>query len=218
MHVGSSDLSAAATEFRTTLKALGLTQHRVAKVFGVDARSIRRWQHGDRRIVPAIRIVFRLLAAKVITIDQVEAAADPSPIWTNGGAKEEPPAPLRVAPPPKQSVLACAEVAAFADLSPAAAAVVALTLGGCRWPLGGDPQDRDFRFCNDPVSKPPYCPRHALQAYLAPRPSRHGFRIGFVACGRLPASVHDRPSTPAAGAARAPTSHSLPGSAPPPAR
>jgi hypothetical protein len=146
------------------------------------------------------------MAVGTVTIAQVEQAAVPSPIRANGGAEEEPPAPLRAAPAPKQSALARTEVAAFADLSPAAAAVVALTLGGCRWPLGGDPQDRDFRFCNDPVSKPPYCPRHALQAYLAPRPSReHGFRIGFVAHERLPAPRHDRSSTPTAGAARTPT-------------
>jgi hypothetical protein len=205
MHVGSSDLSAAATEFRTTLKALGLTQHRVAKVFGVGARSIRRWQHGDRRIVPAIRIVFRLLAAKLITIDQIEQAAAPVPARTNSSAKEEPPAPLRAEPAP-----ACARQAHVARRRPARAKtaalvekIVALASDACRWPYG-DPQHPDFHFCGKPTIKGSYCECHRIQAYLTPR---HGVRVGFVAHWRQPrpqpAPARGRPSIPGALSATA---------------
>jgi GcrA cell cycle regulator len=218
LHAEPSDRSAAAAEFCATLGALGLTQCRVAKVFGVGARSIRRWQRGDRRIVPAIRIVFRLLAAKVITIDQVEAAAVPIPARTNGNAKEEPPAPLRAEPASDQSASASAKIATLVDPGPTTTVVeqvCALTAGACRWPLG-DPRDRDFRFCGDPVVEPPYCEHHRALAYLAPRPSRgHGVRVAY---GR-----HGRPPIPGAatGASRAPKvlvdrAGDLPGSAQPP--
>src|SRR6516225_5389841 len=78
-------------EFRATLDALGLAQGRVAQLFGVGPRSVRRWQHGDRRVPCGVGIVFRLLAAGVVTVDQVEQAATPA--RTNGGAKPEPPEP-----------------------------------------------------------------------------------------------------------------------------
>ena len=47
------------TEFRATLDALGIAQHRVAQLFGVGPRSVRRWQDGDRRIPCGIGIVLR---------------------------------------------------------------------------------------------------------------------------------------------------------------
>src|SRR5262249_33724237 len=98
--------AAAADELRATLDALGITQHRVAQRFGVGPRSVRRWQYGDRRIPRGVGIVFRLLAAGVVTVDQIEQAAIPVPARTNGGANLGPPAPLFVAPAPVPS---CAE-------------------------------------------------------------------------------------------------------------
>jgi hypothetical protein len=158
---------AAATEFRATLDALGLTQHRIAQLFSVSPRHIRRWRSGTRNIPHTVGLVANLLAAGVITVSQAEAAA-PAPARTNGCTKPKPPAPIRVEPEPKQSAVACAEAAAFAGLSPAAAAVVALGVKSCCWPIG-DPAQPGFRFCNDPVAAPPYCERHRKQAYLAPR-------------------------------------------------
>ena len=77
-------LSTAATEFRATLGALGLAQRRVARLFDVGERSIRRWQHGDRRVPYAVTLVCRLMAMGAVTIDQVEQAAVPR---TNSRAK-----------------------------------------------------------------------------------------------------------------------------------
>ena len=194
-------MAPSAAEFRATLGALNITQTRIARLFNVTTRHVRRWQHGDRNVPHTVGLVVNLLAAGVITVSQAEAAV-PVPVRTNGNAKGEPP----VVPAPKQSASACAEVAAFADLSPAAAAVVALDAKSCHWPLG-DPQG-DFCFCADPVVKPPYCERHRKQAYLAPRTG--GVRVGFVA--------HWRPT----GASRPPKilldrAGDLPGHAPPPA-
>jgi hypothetical protein len=213
----ASDLSVA--EFRATLSALGLTQCRVARWFGVGPRSVRRWEHGDRRVPCGVRIVFRLLAAGAVTIAQVEQAAVPSPIWTDEGAEEEPPAPPRAVPVPKQSASARAGVKIATLAGPGlttAEKLCALTPETCHWPLG-DPRDRDFRFCGAPAIEPPYCAHHRALAYLAPRPGRaHGVRVGFVAHGR-----HGRPSIPSAfsatSASRAPIARAaLPSSAPPP--
>ena len=204
--------SAATTEFRAALNALGLTQMRVAELFNVSPRHVRRWWHGDRRIPHAVGIVCNILTTGMLTIEQIEAVA-PVP----GSAKGGPPA----VPAPKQSASARAEMGAFAGLSPSAAAIVALDAKSCRFPLG-DPQDRDFRFCGDPVVAGPYCARHHASARLAPRTgSGHRARVGFITPGR-----YGRPSIPGAfsatGASRAPKilfdrAGDLPSSAPPPA-
>jgi hypothetical protein len=215
--------AAAADELRAMLNTLGLTQHRIARLFGITPRSFRRWVHGERRIPRGIIILVRLLSAGVVTVAQIEATV---PARANGSAKPRPPTPRLVEPEPEQSALARAEVATFADLSPAAAVVVALVPGACRWPEG-DPGRPGFRFCNDPVAAPPYCARHRARAYLAPQTgSGHGVRVGFVAHGRQPAPAHGRPSIPgvfsATGASRPPKilfdrAGDLPGSAQPPA-
>src|SRR5262245_53786096 len=116
------------TEFHKTLDTLGLTQCRVARLFNVTPRHVRRWQHGDRRIPNGVAIVVHLLTAKLVTIDQVEAAV-PVAARANGDAKPEPPVPLlidgsahaclrqRSGPTPEQSALARAKAATLADSS-----------------------------------------------------------------------------------------------------
>ena len=115
VHAEASDSAVAATEFRATLAALGIAQHRVARLFGVGPRSVRRWQDGDRRVPCGVSLVVRLLACGAVTVDQVEQVAVAIPARTNGSAKPEPPAPLLVAPAPEQSALARAEAATLAD-------------------------------------------------------------------------------------------------------
>jgi len=208
LHAETSDLSVVAAEFRATLDTLGVTQRRAARLFNVSPRHIRRWQRGDRNVPHTVGLVVNLLAAGVITVSQAEAAA-PVPALTNGSTKDEPPAE----PASDQSASACTEVGALADLSPAAAAVVTLDARSCRFPLG-NPQDRDFCFCNDPVIAPPYCTRHRAMAYLAPRTgSGHGFRVGFVAHRRQP-----RPQqAPAPASPSSASAFSTTGTAHPPA-
>ena len=198
---------AAASELCETLDALGIAQHRVAQLFGVGPRSVRRWQDGDRRVPCGVSIVVRLLACGAVTIDQVEQAAVAIPARTNGGAKPEPPAPLLVAPAPEQSAAAPAEAAALADPGLSTAEkVVALAPGDCRWPCG-DPGRPDFHFCGSPVARRPYCEHHRAMAYAAPLTgSGQGARIGLVAHGwrspttkRLSTGVSTRVSTDPVG-------------------
>src|SRR5262249_45378750 len=171
----------AATEFRATLGALGIAQHRVAQLFGVGPRSLRRWQHGDRRVPRGVGIVFRLLASGAVTIGQVEAAAVSAPARTNGTATPEPPTLLPVELALEQSASACAKAATLADPGlTTAEKVFALTTETCRWPFG-DPGRPDFYFCGDLVARGPYCERHRAVAYMAPRTGGgHGARIRLV--------------------------------------
>ena len=153
-------LSAAATEFR----ALNIPQRRLAQLFAVTPRHVRRWKSGDRHIPHAVAIVLRLLVVKAVTIDQIEQIAAPVPAQTNGGAAPEPPASLLVEPAPVQ-----------------AQAQTALAVA-CRWPIG-DPRHPDFRFCGRPTTAPPYCNEHRIAAHMTPpvggnlaaRPPRTGF-------------------------------------------
>ena len=48
VHAEASDSAVAATEFRATLAALGIAQNRVARLFGVGQKSIKRWRAGER--------------------------------------------------------------------------------------------------------------------------------------------------------------------------
>jgi len=184
---GQHSRAAAASELCEILGALGITQHRVAQLFGVGPRSVRRWQYGDRRVPCGVGIVLRLLAAGTVTVAQVEQAAVPIPARTNGGAKPGPPAPLLVAPAPEPSALARSEAAALADPGlTTAEKVCALTPEVCCWPCG-DPGHPDFHFCGSPVAKRPYCEHHHAMAYVAPRTgSGRGTRIGFAHGWRSP--------------------------------
>jgi hypothetical protein len=158
--------AAATTEFGTALDNLGIAQRRVAKLFGVSCRHIRRWQHGDRTVPRAVRLVINLLVAGAISIDQVEQAADPVPTQTNG-VKPALPARLHDEPEPKlPAPVEPTPAPARADPSLSTAQkVLALERGRCHWPLG-DPKDRAFRFCGVLASAgSPYCAVHKCQAH-----------------------------------------------------
>jgi hypothetical protein len=92
------------TEFGTALDNLGIAQRRVAEIFGVSARHIRRWRNGTRRVPRPVGIVCNLLAVGVVTVEQVEAAALVF-TRTNGGGAEPEPASLHVerAPVPAEA-------------------------------------------------------------------------------------------------------------------
>jgi DNA-binding transcriptional regulator YdaS (Cro superfamily) len=165
-------IHAEATEFRAACGVLGIAQHHAAELFGVSPRSVRRWQAGDRRVPYGVAILFRLLAAGVVTLAQIEQAAVPIPARTNGSGEPKPPAPLLVEPAPKQSALARAQAATPAGPGlTTAEKVYALTPEACRWPCG-DPGHPDFRFCGRPVAKRPYCEQHRAMAYVASLKSR----------------------------------------------
>jgi hypothetical protein len=62
-------------EARAMLGVLGISQARVAQLFGVEPRAIRRWRRGDRPIPSGVGIVLQLLASGAVNLDQVEEAA-----------------------------------------------------------------------------------------------------------------------------------------------
>jgi len=168
LHTKTNDQTA--TEFHKTFDMLGLTQGHLARLFGVGPRSIRRWQRGDRRIPCGVSIVFRLLAAGTVTIDQVERAA--APVRTNGsGVKLAPPAP--VAPAPAQA-------------GTLAEKVLALAPGACRWP-SGDPRHPDFCFCAKPVVRGAYCEYHRTRAYMENRERSARIALHQWSCTTSPA-------------------------------
>jgi hypothetical protein len=180
----------APTEFHEALGALGIAQQRVAALFGVGPRSVRRWQYGERRVPCGVGIVFRLLAIGAVTVEQVEQAAAPISAPTNGAAPEsgapkyegadtieddEQPAPLD-SEASADLAEAAPEQSAPLPLEPAlepvttAEKVAALNSKVCHWPCG-DPRHSDFHFCGESTTAPPYCDEHRAVAYLAP-PSR----------------------------------------------
>jgi hypothetical protein len=176
----------AANEFRAALDALSITQHRVAQLFRVAPRTVRHWQHGDRRVPHGVVILCRLLIAETITVTQIEQASVRIPARTNGRAKAALRAPLRDEPAPEQSALTRAEAAAFGTTGDK---VLALTADACRWPCG-DPGGPDFHFCGAPVTAQPYCERHRGMAYLpsiARRPAAP-FRLKILTARKLTAA------------------------------
>src|SRR5262245_48962715 len=153
-------------EFRETLDALGIAQYRIARWFDIGARSVRRWQHGDRRIPAAVAIIFRLLAAKTITADQIDEITA-SPARTNGSGKSQSPASLFVepAPAPELEPTPAPEQSLTDSSLTTAAKIWALKPATCRWPHG-DPRHPDFYFCGSPAATGVYCARHHVMAYM----------------------------------------------------
>jgi GcrA cell cycle regulator len=140
--------SAAVSEFCEMLSTLGVAQNHVARLFGVGPRSVRRWQSGARRVPLGVSIIFRLLAAKAITLAQVETVAILT--RTNGGG---PPAPLRSDANPTLTI---------------GEKVLALTPEVCHWPCGDPRHPDDFHFCGSPAVRRPYCDHHRRMAYIKP--------------------------------------------------
>ena|SRR5215472_5355218 len=179
--------TATATEFCQALAVLNITQTRVARLFGVGPRSVRRWQYGDRRIPRGVGIVFHLLAVGTVKIEQIEAAALAiSVTGTNDSGQPEPPASRLAKPAPEQS-------APHADPDPTTAEkVFALASEACRWPCG-DPRRSDFHFCGNPAVVGSYCTHHHGIAYLAAPPGATAARRLRVSTGRPAVSAASMP-------------------------
>ena len=64
-------------QFKAALKALGLSQGRVAKLCGLHPRSAKRWAGGQRKVPPTVAIVIQLLLSGALTIEQLEGIASP---------------------------------------------------------------------------------------------------------------------------------------------
>ena len=161
------------TEFRVMLGELGFEQQRVAQLFGVKPRNLRRWRRGDRPIPHGIQILLRLLAVGAVTVAQVEEAAETvtsSDATTASGNLST----------------VCALKAADATTAPGdlstADKVCALTPTACRWPTGG-PACADFCSCGASVvvENSSYCDRHRATAYR-PRIAKAGEALRHPLC------------------------------------
>ncbi len=61
-------------QLRAALARLNLSQLGAARLFEVDARTVRRWALGERAIPSSVAILLRLLLAGKITPEDIEAA------------------------------------------------------------------------------------------------------------------------------------------------
>lgn len=61
-------------QFRNALDRLGLSQAGAAALVGADPRTGRRWALGERAVPECVAILLRLLVARKITRDDIEAA------------------------------------------------------------------------------------------------------------------------------------------------
>jgi len=62
-----------ANQFRAALDRLGLSQAAAAALVGADPRTGRRWALDERAVPECVAILLRLLLAKKITVDDIEA-------------------------------------------------------------------------------------------------------------------------------------------------
>jgi hypothetical protein len=161
---------------RETLGALGLPQQCVARLFGVEPRAVRRWRDGTRPIPRGVGIILCLVAVRVVTVAQLEQAAQAiSSVDLVLGADSAP-----------------EDGAAPVDLDSTAAKVVALTPRACRWP-DGEPGQVGFSFCQRPVlGTGSYCAAHRERATLR-LPLRRAVRIQLDA---MAARVQEALQTP----------------------
>jgi hypothetical protein len=158
---------------RETLGGLGIPQQRVARMLGTTPRHLRRWRSGERRVPFGVAILVRLLAAGMITIDQVEAAAR-----VDGGAPKFESAPGES---DGGSIDPLSDDdggdGALVESDSVASKVLALTPGACRWPEGNIDDPAGFRFCAAPAGVGhSYCPEHRARATLR-LPLRRSVRI-----------------------------------------
>lgn len=63
-----------ATDFRSAIERLGLSQVGASRVLGVSDRAVRQWIAGDRSVPEPVAKLLRLMASGAVTPDQVGAA------------------------------------------------------------------------------------------------------------------------------------------------
>src|SRR5262249_36350365 len=83
----------ATTEFRAALAEFSLAQTRLPQWFDVTPRHVRRWEDGSRHLPHAVDIVLRLLAARMVTVAQIEQVTT-----ARDRTELRPPAPLEESP------------------------------------------------------------------------------------------------------------------------
>lgn len=64
-------------EYRDALAALSLSQVRAASLFGVDARTSRRWALGEAAVPRMVALVLRLMLRHGVTADEAMKLGEP---------------------------------------------------------------------------------------------------------------------------------------------
>jgi hypothetical protein len=142
------------TEFHEALGSLNLAQQRVAALFDVSSRAVRRWRDGQRKVPCGVNIVVHLLAAGAVTVEQVPARKNGGPGLSAllGVTEAEPEVtepPVIVERPPELSTDVCR-----GRPDPGQHWREARRARGDVVPIG-DPHHSDFHFCCSPVTAPP---------------------------------------------------------------
>jgi hypothetical protein len=161
-------------ELRAALAALDIPQHRLAAIFSVEPRSVRRWRSGDRPIPAGVGLVAGLLFAGKVTLAEVEQIAfasartpDFDPAVTDIKS-EEPVLPESAAGGCAEPVVASPEFPEPSGPDPVGVDFAELGPGQCKWPFWGNerPSIYEARFCGAvPVAGSPYCVEHSLLAF-----------------------------------------------------
>lgn len=63
-------------EYRDALAALSLSQVRAASLFGVDARTSRRWALGEATVPRMVALALRLMLRHGVTADEANKLAE----------------------------------------------------------------------------------------------------------------------------------------------
>ena len=63
-------------EYRDALAALSLSQVRAASLFGVDARTSRRWALGEAAVPRMVALVLRLMLRHGVSVEQANKLAE----------------------------------------------------------------------------------------------------------------------------------------------
>ena len=69
-----------ANQYRTALTKLGYSQEGVAELLGIGKRTSQGYALGEYPIPPSAAVLLRLLVAGKISVKDIEAAHDKSPV------------------------------------------------------------------------------------------------------------------------------------------
>lgn len=65
------------TDYREAIAALALSQVRAAALFGVDARTSRRWALGEAAVPRMVALILRLMLRRGVTAAEAAELAEP---------------------------------------------------------------------------------------------------------------------------------------------
>jgi DNA-binding transcriptional regulator YiaG len=79
----AGELTLTPRQFKASIKALGLSQGRAARLCGFHGSTAKKWASGARKVPEPVAIMLRLLQSGELTVEQLESVAKPA----KGGRK-----------------------------------------------------------------------------------------------------------------------------------